>query len=227
MTLYNWIRLLVTLGLVLLLFLCSAGIIGHRATASGSVTTPQTTITSPTTTANLSITEPLDAAQLAAGGFTLKGTGKPGEQLSFFEDGSTNLGNTVVREDGTWAYDIFSPSAGDHTYEVRGSGDPVKVSVNVAQAEARTTDCTKDYTLSSITDGQTISAPFRFGGAGKGAGYSITIKRGERVIGSKDLGLDATCEWSYQSNPGAGGITYEVRELGGGALLSTINLNVQ
>jgi hypothetical protein len=223
MTLYNWIRLLITLLLVLLLFLCSAGMF-RRAAATGTI--PGTTVTAPLG-GNLAITEPLASAQLAAGGFTLKGIGKPGETLTIFEDGSTNLGNTVVREDGTWAYDIASPTAGDHTYEARGaSGDPASVSVSVAQAEARTTDCTNDYSL-SLADGQTISAPFRFGGEGKGAGYSVTVKRGDRVIGTKDVGLDATCGWSYQSNPGVGPITYEVSELGGGALLSTINLNVQ
>jgi hypothetical protein len=223
MTLYNWIRLLVTLGLVLLLFLCSAGIFGRRA-ATGAVTAPGASITAPITT-GFAITEPLASAQLAAGGFTLKGTGTPGEQLSIFEDG-TNLGSTVVREDGSWAYDVPGPSAGDHTYEARGSGDPATVSVNIAQAEARTGDCTKDYSL-SVKDGDTLAAPFRFGGAGKGAGYTVKVKRGERQIGTKDLGLDNTCEWSYQSNPGPGAITYEVQELGGGATLSTVNLNIQ
>ena len=225
MTLYNWIRLLVTLLLVLLLFLCSAGMFGRRAAAPGTGVTPNTTISAPTT--SLAITEPLDAAQLAGGGFTLKGTGKPGETLRIFEDGSTNLGSTVVNADGTWAYDIASPSAGDRIYEVRGaSGDPVKISVNVGEAPAPTADCTNDYSL-SVKDGDTLSAPFRFGGEGKGAGYTVTIKRGDRVVGTKDVGLDASCGWSFQSNPGPGVITYQVSELGGGALLSTINLNVQ
>ena len=227
MTLYNWIRLLVTLGLVLLLFLCSAGMFGRRATATGTATGVTTGTTTTPINTNLAITEPLDAAQLAGGGFTLKGTGKPGETLTIFEDGNTNLGTTVVREDGTWSYDIASPSAGDHSYEARGaSGDPAKISVNVGEAPARTADCTKDYSL-SVRDGDTLSAPFRFGGEGKGAGYTVTIKRGDRTIGTKDIGLDASCGWSYQSNPGRGAITYVVSELGGGAELSTINLNVE
>ena len=73
-----------------------------------------------------------------------------------------------------------------------------------------------------------VGEPFRFGGVGQGEGYSVTVKRGERTIGTKDIPLDATCGWSYQSKPGAGQITYEVRPLGDAAAapLSTVNLTV-
>jgi hypothetical protein len=54
------------------------------------------------------------------------------------------------------------------------------------------------------------------------------VKRGDRTIGTKDIALDATCGWSYQSKPGAGTITYEVRPLGDAAAepLSAVNLTV-
>ena len=39
--------------------------------------------------------------------------------------------------------------------------------LDAPDADASAADCTKDYTL-SITDGQTVNEPFRFGGVGQG-----------------------------------------------------------
>jgi NADH-quinone oxidoreductase subunit N len=65
---------------------------------------------------------------------------------------------------------------------------------------------------------------------GTARSYTVTVKRGDRLIGSKALPLSPACGWSYLSNPGAGEITYEVRETGADATsapLTTITLNVQ
>ncbi|EYB67771.1 hypothetical protein DEIPH_ctg032orf0004 [Deinococcus phoenicis] len=177
------------------------------------------------------ITEPAADAQLPAGGFTLRGTGKAGETVQVLEDG-TSLGNVTVLDDGTWSLNVPSPAAGAHTYTVQGVDGTelgrVSATVAAAAAGASAADCTKTYTL-SISDGQTVSEPFRFGGVGQGQGYSVTVKRGERTIGTKSIPLDATCGWSYQSRPGAGRVTYEVRSLGdaGAAPLSTVTLTVK
>ena len=97
---------------------------------------------------------------------------------------------------------------------------------NTAVASA----CEKEYTL-TVTEGSTVTEGFRFGGTGKGQGYQATIKRADgRVIGTKPLPLNESCEWGYDSKPGKGEITYEVRELGASldtAPLQTIKLNVQ
>ncbi|GAA5513961.1 hypothetical protein Dcar01_02710 [Deinococcus carri] len=176
------------------------------------------------------ISEPAEGAQLPAGGFTLRGTGQAGETLQVLEDG-TSLGNVTVADDGTWSLNVPSPSAGSHTYAVQGAGGTelgqVAATVAAADANASAAACNRDYTL-SITDGQTVSEPFRFGGEGQGQGYSVTVRRGERVIGTKNIPLDATCGWSYQSRPGAGSVTYEVRPLGEAAAapLSTVTLTV-
>ncbi|GAA0514050.1 DUF937 domain-containing protein [Deinococcus depolymerans] len=183
------------------------------------------------TPAAFGISAPTADQKLPAGGFTMNGTGKPGEELELFEDG-TSLGKITVGEDGTWTFDVPSPTAGAHTYSVKGPDGAelgqVSASIAAAAAGASAANCTKNYTL-SITDGQTVSEPFRFGGVGKGTGYSVTVKRGARTIGTKDIPLDATCGWSYQSKPGAGTISYEVRPLGDAAAapLSKVTLTVK
>ncbi len=176
------------------------------------------------------ISEPAADATLPAGTFTLRGTGTAGQEVELFEDG-TSLGKITIGEDGAWSFDVPSPTAGAHTYTVRGPDGTdlgsVAATVSAPDADASAADCDRDYTL-SITDGQTVNEPFRFGGVGQGQGYSVTVKRGARTIGTKDIPLDATCGWSYQSKPGAGRITYEVRPLGDAAAapLSTVNLTV-
>jgi hypothetical protein len=95
-----------------------------------------------------------------------------------------------------------------------------------AATGAGVASCDKSYTV-SVTEGQTVTQPFRFGGEGKGRGYEITIKRGERLIGTKQLTTDTSCSWGYESKPGVGPITYEVREIGSSTVVSTVNLTVQ
>lgn len=176
------------------------------------------------------ISEPAVDATLPAGGFTMRGTGTAGETLQILEDG-TSLGNVTVSEDGTWSLDVPSPAAGPHTYSVTGAGGTelgtLAATIGAADANASAANCTDEYSL-SITDGQTVSEPFRFGGKGQGQGYSVTVKRGDRTIGVKNIPLDSTCGWSYQSKPGAGAVSYEVRPLGdsSAAPLSSVNITV-
>lgn len=198
-------------------------------TGADAATGADTAATSPAT-GTFAISEPAADATLAAGGFTLRGTGTPGESLQVLEDG-TSLGNVTVGDDGSWSLDVPSPAAGAHTYAVQGPDGTelgsVSATIGEAEAGATAASCTDEYSL-SITDGQTVSEPFRFGGKGSGDGYTVTVKRGDRTIGTKDIALDATCGWSYQSKPGAGTITYEVRPLGDAAAepLSAVNLTV-
>jgi hypothetical protein len=205
------------------------------ATLSATVGDASTAAATDATTAaaaDFSITTPAADAQLPAGGFSLSGKGTPGATIEVFEDG-VSLGNVTVGADGTWTKDVPSPAAGAHTYAVKASDgtELISVSATVAAATASAggaaAACTKDYTL-SITDGQTVREPFRFGGVGGGTGYSVTVKRGERLIGTKDIKLDATCGWAYQSRPSKGTVTYEVRPLGDAtaAPLSTVKLTV-
>ncbi|WP_337871437.1 hypothetical protein [Meiothermus sp.] len=182
----------------------------------------------PAPSSSLRISEPPDGAQLPAGTFQLRGTGTPGEALEVFED-STSLGQVVVSPDGTWTLAVPSPAAGEHTYEVRGASTTASTKVTVAAASGTTAGCTKDFTL-SFSDGQTVARPFRFGGEGAGPGYTVTVRRGDRVVGTRDVPLDATCGWSYRSDPGAGPITYEVRPIGASPTdppLQIINLTVR
>lgn len=176
------------------------------------------------------ITAPAPGAQLPAGGFVLRGRGTPGNILQVLEDG-VSLGNVEVGAGGLWTLNVPSPQAGSHTYRVQGGGaaelGSVTVTVAAPQANAPAAACTRDYTL-SISGGQTVQQPFRFGGEGQGQGYRVTVKRGERVVGTRNAPLDATCGWSYQSRPGLGEVTYEVRPLTdpGAAPLSRVTLTV-
>jgi hypothetical protein len=87
--------------------------------------------------------------------------------------------------------------------------------------------CTAEYTL-GVTDGATVTEPFQFGGTGKGKGYNITVYQADgRKIGTKDLPNDKDCKWGYLSNPTKGSIKYEVREIGGTDIVSTVNLTVK
>jgi hypothetical protein len=87
--------------------------------------------------------------------------------------------------------------------------------------------CTAEYTL-GVSDGATVTEPFQFGGTGTGKGYNITVYQADgRKIGSKDLPNDKDCKWGYLSKPTKGNIKYEVREIGGTEIVSTVILNVQ
>ncbi len=88
--------------------------------------------------------------------------------------------------------------------------------------------CTTDYTL-GVTDGAVVTEPFQFGGTGKGKGYNITVFQASdgRRIGTKDLPNNKDCKWGYLSNPSKGKIKYEVREIGGSAIVSTVTLDVK
>ncbi|MCS7069245.1 MAG: hypothetical protein N2Z75_02145 [Meiothermus sp.] len=182
----------------------------------------------PQPSSRLQISEPVGGASVPAGTFQLRGVGTPGEVLEVFED-NTSLGRVTVNPDGTWTLAVPPPSAGAHTYEARGAGATARIQVSVAAANPTTAACTKAFTL-SLRDGETVARPFRFGGEGAGPGYTVTVKRGERIVGSQEVSLDAACGWSYRSDPGPGAFTYEVRPIGappGNPPLKVINLTVR
>lgn len=199
------------------------------AAATGDAT--DTTATEPTEpAAAFAIAEPAADAELPAGGFTLSGTGEPGQSVQILEDG-TSLGTVTVADDGTWSLDVPSPAEGAHSYAAQdeAGAELASVAVTVAAADpnASAATCDEPYSL-SISDGQTVSEPFRFGGVGAGEGYLVTVRRGERVVGTKRVLLDSTCGWSYQSRPGPGEVSYDVRPLEdpNAEPLSTVDLTV-
>ncbi|WP_291426196.1 DUF937 domain-containing protein [Deinococcus sp.] len=199
------------------------------ATPTGDTkTAPATTPAAATNTGTFAITDPAAGAKLPAGGFALKGTGKAGDEIEVFQDG-TSLGKVTVGSDGTWSQDVPSPAAGAHTYSVKGAdgAELGNVATTIGATDASAANCTKDYTL-SMKDGETVNEPFLFGGVGQGTGYTVTVKRGDRVVGTKAIALDGTCGWSYESKPGKGKVTYEVRPTGDAAAapLSVINITV-
>lgn len=65
--------------------------------------------------------------------FTLRGTGKPGEELEIF-DGIKSLGRAMVAPDGTWSFGVDAPTPGDHDYRVIGvSGSSLLLTLNISE----------------------------------------------------------------------------------------------
>lgn len=173
---------------------------------------------------------PVDGATVSATGFTLQGTAQPGQTVEVFEDGAS-LGRVSADANGLWSLNVPPPSSGTRTYEVRAEGatSGSKIALVVAEAQAGAA-CNLQFALSNLQAGGTVSRPFRFGGVGSARSYTVLVKRGDRVIGRRDLPLSAACGWSYFSDPGPGQITYEVRPTGAPESeppLATISLNVQ
>ena len=175
-------------------------------------------------------TSPQDGATVAATGFTLQGTAQPGQTVEVFEDG-VSLGQVTADGNGLWSLSVPPPAGGTRIYEVRAEGatSGTRISLVVTEAQAGAI-CSQSFALYNLQAGGTVSRPFRFGGVGSGSSYSVLVKRGDRVIGRKDLPLSAACGWNYLSDPGPGQITYEVRQTGAletDAPLATITLNVR
>lgn len=191
---------------------------GADAAATETTTTETTTTTTTDTAAAgaFAISEPVADAELPYGGFTIKGTGPAGQEVQLYED-ATSLGNFKIGDDGAWSFAVPSPTAGAHTYSVKTADGTelgkVATTIKAADPNAKA-DCTgKNFSI-SIGNFQTVSSPFRFGGVGNGKGYTVSVINNDRVVGTKDVALDASCGWSYQSNPGQGTFRYEVRPMG-------------
>jgi hypothetical protein len=124
-----------------------------------------------------------------------------------------------------------------------GRGTPAPVvetpAVETPAATTTTTDttstamaaCTKPFTL-GVKDGGTVTNNFPFGGEGEGKGYEVTVTRLDvqpRVIGTKQLPLDADCKYGYDSIPGKGKVQYDIRPMGSDlttAPVKTVTLTV-
>ena len=173
-------------------------------------------------------TTPLEGAEVSGAGFTLTGTYRPNELVEIYE-GDTSIGRTIANANGVWELRTPPPVTTDPSYEVRAIGQSSGAKLNLRVGAATGAACTEAFSLANLQSGADVTKPFRFGGVGSAKSYTVTVKRGDRLIGTKDLPLSAFCGWYYNSNPGTGNITYEVRVTGepNSAPLQVINLNVQ
>ncbi|GHG02211.1 hypothetical protein GCM10017783_13110 [Deinococcus piscis] len=178
------------------------------------------------------VTAPAAGEVVPDTGFTMSGTGQPDTTYQLLEDG-VSVGTFSADAAGAWTADVAAPAVGEHIYSVQDDTGTEVLSVPVTvEATEAAAACSEPMTL-SLNDGETVSAPFRFGGVGDASGYQVRVLRGSEEIGTKDITLAANCTWNYLSQPGGAAgttdaITYEVRSLDdlGGAPLQTINLNV-
>ena len=114
--------------------------------------------------------------------------------MDVLEDGNS-IGKATVGADGTWSLSVPSPAAGACNYQVKAGAASATLALTVAASSGSAASCTKAFTL-SVKDGSSVTQPFRFGGVGKGSAYMVTVKRGDRTVGSKEIALDGSCGWS-------------------------------
>lgn len=208
----------------------------ETTTTASATTTTGTTASAAgaadTAAATVAVTSPAAGETVPDTGFTMSGTGAPDTTYQLLEDG-VSVGTFASDAGGAWQADVAAPTAGEHVYSVQDSAGTEVLSVPVTvEATEAAAACSQPLSL-SLSDGETVNAPFRFGGMGDASGYQVRVLRGGTEIGTKDITLAPNCTWNYLSQPGgqAGttdAITYEVRSLDDltGAPLQTINLNV-
>ena len=149
-----------------------------------------------------------------------------------FEDG-VNVGTFFADDSGAWNADITAAAPGEHTYLVADEAGNQVATLPVVVAEpVAAADCSANDVLSlSLDNGDTVSAPFRFGGTGSAESYTVRVLRGQDQVGEQVVENGDNCSWSYLSQPGGredevGEITYEVTPAGADTPESTITLNV-
>lgn len=212
--------------------------------AVSGVTTSETTTTTTTTTTSaatasdaatgtaVTITEPASGASVGADSFNIVGQGQPNATYSLYEDG-VNVGTFFADDTGAFTADVLAPQTGDRNYILTDEkGNKVATLPVVVTEPVAAADCSANSVLTlSLDDGDTVSAPFRFGGLGSAKEYTVRVMRGDKEIGKTVVPNGANCAWSYLSDPGGEGaelgeITYEVTPAGSDKPDSTITLNV-
>ena len=174
--------------------------------------------------AGVSVGSPASGGEVSTAGFMLSGSGRAGESFEVLEDG-VSIGSFTVGVSGTWTRAVPAPGEGEKTYVIRSAAGEevasVPVTVQAASDSAQGTACTQPLSV-SLEDGETVTAPYRFGGKGSGSAYTVIVKRGDRTVGRKTVRLGAGCGWSFTSNPGVragrtSSVIYEVRPAEGSA----------
>jgi hypothetical protein len=128
--------------------------------------------------------------------FTLRGTGKPGEELEII-DGTTSLGRAMVAPDGTWSFGVDAPSPGDHDYSVVGSsGSSELLTLNISEKGKAGPACPCKLRF-SFTNPKTLDAKVRL------------------VQGSNNLGNKAGTQANWLKMP-SGEYNYTVERPGYG-----------
>lgn len=198
--------------------------------ASDAAASASTTSAAATTT--VTISEPASGASVGADTFNIVGQGQPNASYSLFEDG-VNVGTFFADDAGAFTADVIAPKAGNHTYVLTDeAGTQVATLPLVVTEPVAAADCSANSVLTlSLADGDTVSAPFRFGGLGSAKEYKVRVLRGTDEIGNTVVQNGTNCAWSYLSDPGGkenetGEITYEVTPADADAPEATITLNV-
>jgi hypothetical protein len=99
------------------------------------------------------ITYPTEAEELDAQDFLMQGAGNPGELVTITRNGQ-NLGTTRVGANGSWAYVVSKPNAGDYEFGVQqGSSGAIvkrKISVKTGLSKASNARCPCALQISTL-----------------------------------------------------------------------------
>ncbi len=136
--------------------------------------------------------------------FTLRGTGKPGEELEVF-DGTKSLGRATVAADGSWSFGVDAPSPGDHDYSVVGSsGSSSLLTLNIAEKGKSGPACPCKLRF-SFTNPKTLDA-------------KVTLLQNTTNLGGKE---GAAANWL---NMPSGEYSYSVERVGYGTFNGKVSL---
>ncbi len=128
---------------------------GIAATGVGSALTNVNVVAG---SSNAAFLYPNENETLDAQDFILEGTGKAGENLEMFRNG-TSVGTVTVDANGKWSYPVSGADTkpGEYTYELRNAGGALatrKIVVKAGQTTASNAKCPCKFRISSFTNGK-------------------------------------------------------------------------
>lgn len=175
---------------------------------------------------DFAVTEPQDGAEVTASGFSLRGTGAPGETYTVRRE-DQDLGSFTVGEDGTWQADVVDAAAvpGELLYTFQNeAGEQVgELPVVAVDAEAVPAG---EFAVTEPSEGSDVPlSGFNMRGTGP-AGESYRVLREGTEVGTFTVGEDGL--WNVDVVDEAapqGEQTYTV-ENAAGEQVATLPLNV-
>lgn len=170
-----------------LLALGGCWLVNQNREATPAATGTTDTGTATPVTADFAVTEPSDGAEVTASGFSIRGTGAPGETYTIRRE-DQDLGSFTVGEDGTWQADVVDGAAvpGELLYTFQNEageqvGELPVVAVAVPAGE---------FAVTQPPEGSDVPVSgFNLRGTGP-AGETYRVLRGGEEVGTITVGED-------------------------------------
>lgn len=191
---------------------------GTDAADSGEAAAPVAT--------DFAVTEPSNGAEVTASGFSLRGTGAPGETYTIRRE-DQDLGSFTVGEDGTWQADVVDEAAvpGELLYTFQNEGGEQVGELPVVAVDAEAVPA-GEFAVTEPPEGSDVPlSGFNLRGTGP-AGESYRVLREDTEVGTFTVGEDGL--WNVDVVDEAapqGEQTYTI-ENAAGEQVATLPLNV-